>query len=245
MENGYIMPSVIKTCKTCVKSLFRLCGLDVRWAPIFEEYEGLKKMNIRTILDIGANVGQFASQIHKLLPEATLYSFEPIEECYKELLKTMRGVPKFCAFNYALGDANGQTQLYRNDYTPASSLLPLEELAKQVFPFTANATSQKIEVRRLNDISGELEIVDNLLIKVDVQGTEDKVIFGGENLTSRASVVIIETCFETLYKGQMLFSGIYDLLRERGFVYAGCENTRKSPKDGRILYCDSVFCKAK
>ena len=230
--------------KTHIKKFFRVCGLDIRRVPPFESYEWLKGRNIKTVFDIGANVGQFAWQIHRVLPDAMLYSFEPLEDCYNELLKKMGHLPRFRAFNFALGDRSGQAQIYRNDYTPSSSLLPMEELHKRAFPFARHATVQNIEVRRLDDILDELNIVDAVLVKIDVQGYEDKVILGGEKLISRVSVVIIETCFETLYKGQMLFSGIYDLLRERGFVYAGCENTRKSPKDGRILYCDSVFCKA-
>jgi len=230
--------------KNWVKGFFRFCGLDVRRVPRFEPYEWLKGMNIRTILDIGANAGQFASQFHRLLPDATLYSFEPLEDCYNELLKRMGHIPKFHAFNFALGDKTGQAEIYRNDYTPSSSLLPMEELHKRVFPFTRHATVQKIEVKRLDDILDELDIVENILVKIDVQGTEDTVIMGGERLLARASVLIVETCFEPLYKDQLLFDGIYDLLRERGFLYAGSENPGRNPENGRILYCDSVFCKA-
>lgn len=47
----------------------------------------LKEMNIKTVIDIGANEGQFASIIRKLLPESTIYSFEPIPHCYEKLKK--------------------------------------------------------------------------------------------------------------------------------------------------------------
>ena len=212
--------------------------------PRFEPYEWLKGMNIRTVLDIGANTGQFASQFHRLLPDARLYSFEPLEDCYNALLKRMGRVSKFQAFNFALGDKNGQAQICRNDYTPSSSLLSMDELHKRAFPFTEHATTQEIEIRRLDDILDELDIVENVLVKIDVQGTEDKVIMGGEQLLSRASVLIVETSFKPLYKDQPLFDGIYDLLRERGFEYAGSEHTIRNPNDGSILQCDSVFCKS-
>jgi len=213
--------------------------------PPFEPYEWLKGRNIQTVFDIGANVGQFARQIHRVLPDAMLYSFEPLEDCYNELLKKMGHLPGFRAFNFALGDTNGQTQIYRNDYTPSSSLLPMEELHKRAFPFTAHATAQKIEIRRLDDISQQVDIVDDVLVKIDVQGTEDKVILGGEKLLSRASVLIVETTFEPLYKDQPLFDAIYALLRQRGFVYMGTDHIIRNPNDGTILQCDSVFCKAK
>ncbi len=227
--------------KTCVKNLFRLFGLDIKRIPKFEPYEWLKGMSIRTVLDIGANTGQSASQFHRLLPDARLYSFEPLEDCYKELLKRMGHIPKFHAFNFALGDKNGQVDIYRNDYTPCSSLLSMEELHKRAFPFTSHATVQEIKIRRLDDIANELDIVENVLIKIDVQGTEDKVIMGGERLLSKASVMIVETSFQTLYQGQLLFDNIYEMLRQRGFSYAGSEHTIRNPNDGSILQCDSVF----
>jgi len=194
-------------------------------------------------LDIGANTGQFALQFHRLLPDATIYSFEPLEECYKMLLKKMRHSPKFHAFNFALGDKNGDVPIYRNDYTPSSSLLSMKELHKQAFPFTIHATAQSIPIRRLDDIADKLDIVENILVKIDVQGTEDKVILGGEKLISRASILILETSFQRLYQGQPLFDDIYTLLKSKGFVYSGTEHTIRNPNDGGILQCDSIFCR--
>ena len=226
--------------KTHIKKFFRVCGLDIRRIR-FEPYEWLKGRNIQTLFDIGANVGQFALQIHRVLPDAMLYCFEPLEDCYNELLKKMGHLPRFRAFNFALGDRSGQAQIYRNDYTPSSSLLPMEDLHKRAFPFTAHTTAQKIEIRRLDDISQQVDIVDDVLVKMDVQGTEDKVILGGEKLLSRASVLIVETTFEPLYNGQPLFDTIYALLRERGLVHMGTESIMRNPKDGRVLQCDSLF----
>lgn len=62
-------------------------------------------------------------------------------------------------------------------------------------------------------------------------------------LTISASILIVETSFQSLYKGQPLFGTIYNMLRQRGFAYVGSENPVRNPKDGSILQCDSVFCK--
>lgn len=209
----------------------------------FEPYKWLKGKNIHTILDIGANTGQFALQFHQLLPDATLYSFEPLEDCYNELLKKMRCHPKFHAFNFALGDKNGEAPMYRNDYTPSSSLLSMKELHRSAFPFTKHTTIQTIPIRRLDDLVDKLDIVENILIKIDVQGTEDKVILGGEELISRASILILETSFQPLYQDQPLFDDIYGMLKQKGFSYIGSEHTIRNPNDGCILQCDSIFHK--
>jgi len=66
---------MLKNVKKLTKSMFRLCGVDIKRIPRFEPYDWLKGKDIHTILDIGANTGQFASQFHRLLPDATLYSY--------------------------------------------------------------------------------------------------------------------------------------------------------------------------
>ena len=153
----------------------------------------------------------------------------------------MVGVSRFQAFNFALGETNGQAQIYHNEASPSSSLLPMAELHKEAFPYTAQAQVETIEIRRLDDVARDLEIADDVLIKVDVQGTEDKVIAGGEEMFSRASALILETTFVPLYDGQVLFDTIYDRLRAKGFTYMGTEHVIRNPKNGRVLQCDSLF----
>lgn len=235
------MLSVIETCKTCVKSLFRFCGLDIRRTLQYEPYEWLKGMNIRTILDIGANTGQFASRIHGLLPDAQIYSFEPLASCFEELKRGMKNVQNFQCFNYALGNENGKHTIYHNEFSDSSSLLPMEQIHKDAFPFAQNVKEETIEIRRLDDIADSLELKDNLLIKIDVQGFEDKVIEGGEKTIKRAKILIVETSFEPLYRGQLLFDGIYSMLKSQGFVFKGCEESLRNPQDGCLLQCDSIF----
>jgi FkbM family methyltransferase len=75
-----------------------------------------------------------------------IYSFEPLTDCYEQLAMTMAGVPRFSAFNFALSDSNGKSQIYRNDFVPSSSLLPMGRLHVEAFPYTRNARLEEIEI---------------------------------------------------------------------------------------------------
>ena len=227
--------------KKSVKTIFNACGLDIRQTWKFLPYSWLRNYNISTVLDVGANTGQFALQIHALLPEAKIYSFEPLKDCYAELKKNMRDVANFESFNVALGNSNGKSSIYRNDFSPSSSILPMQNLLKKSFPQTTHAELEEIEICRLDDMSPKLELKDNILIKIDVQGFEDKVIMGGQNVIERAQVIIVETTFEPLYQGQVLFDGIYSMLTAKGFELRGCEEPLRNPEDTRIMQCDSIF----
>ncbi len=203
----------------------------------------LRNAGIKTILDIGANTGQFANYIHQLFPDAALYSFEPLKDCYEELIANFKNVPHFKAFNVALGDETGLVEIHRNEYSPSSSLLPMKELHKTCFPYTQEEIIQKINIVRLDDIADSLNLRKPMLVKLDVQGYEDKVISGGKSVLGQADIIISELSIEQLYDGQPLFEDIYKTLTNMGFQYRGNYEQLISPDDGRVLQVDGIFTK--
>ena len=133
--------------------------------------------------------------------------------------------------------------MHRNEHGPASSLLGMKELHLQHFDYARKTEAEVVEIKCLDDFGQNLHIVDPLMIKIDVQGYEDKVIEGGKNIISRAKLVIIESSFEELYEGQPLFDDIYLQMRELGFRYNGDNHQVKSQQDRRVLQENSVYLK--
>jgi len=217
-----------------------LRGVNVRM------YESLNKhwllhSGIKTVFDVGANTGQFARVIHELLPEAFIYSFEPLHDCFRELQKNMRGVKTFQAFNTALDEKEGESKIYRNEWSQSSSLRRMMQLHKDCFPHTERESEETIRTRKLDDYCEELNIQDNILVKIDVQGFEDKVIAGGKRLMERAKILIVETCMEPLYEGQPLFRDLFTMLNSQGFKYKGALSQMMNPIDESVLYADAIF----
>jgi FkbM family methyltransferase len=221
----------------------RLRGVEVR---TFESVNKpwLLNANIRTVFDVGANTGQFAQAIHEVLPDAFVYSFEPLPDCFSKLQRTMTGVTKFRAFNVALAERDGDDVFYRSAWSPSSSLLPMQDLHKENFPFSAAESREIVHVRKLDHYVDELNIENEILVKLDVQGTEDQVIRGGSSLIQRAKILIVETSMESLYEGQPLFGDILKLLESRGFSYKGATGQLFSPLDGSVLQANSIFMRA-
>lgn len=211
------------------------CNLDTRW---------FRYLDINTVIDIGANVGQFSVLIHEILPECAIYAFEPLNECYKKLREKMSEISRFTAYNLALGDTEGVLEFFSNYYSPSSSALPMADLHKQNFPFTEQAELIQVKLTTLDSAAQNIELLDNILINIDVQGYEDKVIRGGVTTIRRAKILIIEISFRPLYDGQPLFSDIYDSLISEGFDYMGSLQQLKSPIDGSTLQEDSLFMKS-
>lgn len=204
----------------------------------------LRRMGFRTVLDVGANTGQFVGEARKIAPDAFIYSFEPLRECFEALRDGRRDDPRFKAFHVALGEEPGEVTMHRNDYSQSSSLLPMAELHKRAFPETRNSTPEKVEVKRLDDVAAEFRIERPMLLKIDVQGFEAKVIAGAAETLKQADVIIVETGVEALYEGQALFDDVYRMLYDRGFRYRGNHNQLLSPDDGRVLQADAFFTPA-
>lgn len=204
----------------------------------------LADLGIRTVIDIGAHEGGFAVGIRKLLPEANIVSFEPIPECFEALQKRFWNVSAFKAFNLAIGDHDGEISFRRSEYTPSSSLLPMTAAHTGAFPYTAGHSEQIVKIACLDTIAPALELNGNILIKIDVQGYEDKVISGGLGLISRATLLILETSFVQLYEGQPLFEDIYDRIKSLGFRYIGSFEQLQDPSNQQILQQDAIFLRA-
>jgi FkbM family methyltransferase len=224
---------------------FELRRVNYKFEPRKENrFKWIRNLNIRTVLDVGANTGQFAGEIHAILPEAAIYSFEPLRQCYELLVEKMSHVPKFRAFDFALGSEASEMEMHRSEFTTSSSILRMNELHKQAFPFTNKDVIEKVVIKRLDDVTGALDLAENILIKIDVQGFEDKVIAGGLNTIQRAKLLIIELSFESLYDGQPLFDTIYQTMKQVGFEYHGNFGQLLNPIDGNILQADGLFIKS-
>jgi FkbM family methyltransferase len=201
----------------------------------------LRQVGIRTILDVGANRGQFAATIRTTLPDARIYAFEPLEDCFHELEKLTNRDRRLTPMNVALGDVNGRATFNRNLFTPSSSMLELEALHAVSFPFTSQVEQVQVDMRRLDDLAGELSLTPKILIKLDVQGYEDQVISGGQMVISQASVIIIEVSFRRLYAGQKLFDELHRQLTDLGFGLHGFMEQLRSPIDDEVLSADAVY----
>lgn len=204
----------------------------------------LQHRNITYVLDIGANTGQYAINISKILPQAKIISFEPILSCFKELVINTKNINSISK-NYALGEFNETQNINISAYSPSSSLLNMATLHKTEFKGTDYVRTEQISIKRLDDVFSELEITGNFTIKIDVQGFEDKVIKGGLETILKADSILIETCFEELYEGQYLFDDLYSLLKNNGFIYKGNYNQFYNKDNGKILYADSFFINSK
>jgi len=207
----------------------------------FNKWKWARDIGIELILDIGANTGQFAETIAKVLPNARLISFEPISSCYDKLCERMSWNPRFKAYELALWDSTQELEFNANEWSPSSSALELAPLHKQLYPFAVQTKKEMVRSMRLDDLLEEIKFSGRTLIKMDVQGAESKVIQGGREAFMKSSAVMVEVSFWELYRGQALFHDIYGQLGELGYTFIGQMEQVVRPSDHLPVYADALF----
>jgi FkbM family methyltransferase len=205
---------------------------------------GLTGLDIGTIIDVGANQGQFARMISSFFPRAELFCFEPLEEPFRKLsvwAQTQNG--RVRCFQLALGDQEGEAQMHLHEqHTPSSSLLASTATYHRLYPQTRVERMTRIRVSTLDRVFEDAldHLPREILLKLDVQGFEDRVLRGAGRMLALCKAVVLEVCLDPLYEGQADFSGLVQLLHEVGFRYAG-NLDQAYGEDGRVLFLDAVF----
>jgi FkbM family methyltransferase len=197
------------------------------------------------LLDVGANVGQFAKVVRTAMPNVNIISFEPIPKDYEILKSKFASDTQFIAINKAVGNESGSVSFEVNDFSPTSSILPTTQLQKDFYPVTGAVQKIEVPIITLDDFSKENEINTNILLKIDVQGFEDKVILGTKNFLPNVAVVYVECSFKEFYEGQPLFNDTYQLMLENGFEFRGVGDQLNAGKTSEPTQVDAIFVNKK
>jgi FkbM family methyltransferase len=179
-----------------------------------------------------------------LLPRAQIYAFEPLPDCCSELARRFGRNESFQAFPVAIGAAHDRATLWRSSYAKSSSVLPMADLHKDSFPWSAGSTPLTVEMRTLDEYLEQLKLAEKVLLKIDVQGYEAQVLNGATDFLKRVSYVLLEVSFQPLYEGQGAFAEIHAFLQNAGFSYSGNLEQLLSPLDGSVLQADALFVRA-
>jgi FkbM family methyltransferase len=207
--------------------------------PAIEHLPVLRGFQFDTVLDIGANRGQFTILARQLWPSSEILSFEPLSEPADRLARSIRATDRTQLFRFALGDVPDTSAMQISRRDDSSSLLRIGEQQLDVFPGTGVKGEANVEVRRLDSLVGTSSLGRRTLVKLDVQGYELNVLRGMGELLASCDVFLIELSFVELYEGQALAHEVIGWLHERGFslVALGVPITR----DGQVVQADGLF----
>lgn len=205
--------------------------------------DSLRRQRIvpRTVIDVGANVGQFAVAGAKLWAPERLYAFEPIPEVCDRLKRNTTTLPQVQAAPIALGECVGRRAIHVNSYSHSSSILRLSQSHREAFPYARELGTQEIEMATLDSVFAGVEFAAPALLKLDVQGYEANVIKGAAATLPKLRWVIAETSLRPFYEGEALFLDIVALMAESGFRFLRPVGSLCDPRTGEVVQIDAFF----
>lgn len=204
---------------------------DLRLVHFFRMHQ------IDLVIDVGANRGQFATEIFDAGYSGQIVSFEPLPKAHAELVETARESKKrwSVAPRMALSDRGGVNELHITEGDASSSLLePTHDFVRSL-PQVRVIETIKVETVRFDDIADDFMLgSQNPFLKLDVQGHEYSVLKGAMQTLSRCRGVLVEVCIDSLYSSQSKLDDVLGLMAGSGFELWDIASAYRTPQTLRI-----------
>jgi FkbM family methyltransferase len=237
--------------KRVLKRFFRVCGLEVRrLRGSNSDHQVLKDVlrasGAEVILDIGANLGQFALLAFEVGFRGSVVSFEAQPEVHRALTARAAahaGPAKWIvAPCSALGSTSGTVEMNISENSLSSSLLPMRREHAEAAPSSRYISKRQVKLERLDDAAARVVPPDaSLFMKIDTQGYEREVLDGASGLLGRTVAIQVELSLVSLYEHAPSLVEMVMYLEDRGFQMFGLVPVFRDDRDGRLLQVDGVF----
>ena len=199
-------------------------GLRHGVAATIEHAGALAGQDFASVVDIGANRGQFTLFAAGLYPQARIFAFEPLPGPYAVLARIAAGRERIQTFQTAIGPRAATARIHVMQPDDCSSLLAPSGRQTAAFPRTRLGGTLPVEMAPLHAFVRPGDLCAPALLKVDVQGFELGALVGCASLLDRFAAVYVECSFVPLYAGQPLADEVLAHLRAQGFRLAGAYN---------------------
>jgi FkbM family methyltransferase len=232
------------------RDLIRKTGFDIVRYPYFtsntaeKNYQKLlKHFGIDVIFDIGANVGQYATETLGLGFEGTMVSFEPMAKEYSILQEKVKEYRNWVlAPQMAVGDTSGFIEFNVSENSESSSILEPNEYALGFDPTIKTVKKEKVRIETVDNLFDEYTSGrKNPFLKIDVQGYEENVLKGAAKVISRIKGLHVEFSLSPLYAEQKGMMDILQMINESGFQPYYFMPHVSIDNIGRLMQVDGVF----
>lgn len=187
-----------------------------------------------SVLDIGANIGDFYRESKEILPEAYYYLIEPNPECL-EILSTL-GVDFFIG---AVSDTVKEATFLIStaQYRCTGNSLYRENTS---FFADSNVVTHNLTTVTLDSLfASRNKFFD--LIKIDTQGSELDIVRGGINVIKEAKGVILELAVADYNQGAPKGEEVVKAMTDLGFVQLDRLGCNFNPETRELVHEDYLF----
>lgn len=204
----------------------------------------LKNFNIDVVIDVGANIGQYGSELRNIGYTGKIISFEPTSGAFLKLNKRALKDSLWDVYNLSLGERDGTSSINISKNSVSSSILKNLPQLTESAPDATYINKETIIIKKLDSLFDDLEIKNkNIYLKIDTQGYENMVLEGAKESLEHISGIQIEMALIPSYEGSLTFEEMSDKLKNLGFKLTTIESGHYNKKTGELIEVDGVFFK--
>lgn len=213
----FVPPVVIRANNYLIRKFGKLHKNNARTSPFNYLPEN---MQVKWVLDIGANVGDIAEAALNSFSEAKVICFEPVQSTFKILSNRLAPYSeRVFLHNYALSNSTGKGEINITNFHGANSIMPQAKLHQDCNPHVRELDKEPISLVRLDDVYDKFPARDIDIMKIDVEGFELNVLNGGRKfITKHVDVIIIEiSLMRDITWGKQSIFDIFAFMKDSGF----------------------------
>ena len=144
-----------------------------------------------TIVDVGANEGDFSNEIMAQLPNARIHAFEPNPPTFGRLSERFAGADNIVLNNCALSSSKGVLTLFDQEGREGTGRA---SVLQHVFDriYCQNARSVEVEAVCLHNyvVDHRIDSIDYL--KIDAEGAEQSILQGAAELIGARRIGVVQ-----------------------------------------------------
>lgn len=219
-------------------------GYEILAAPFDQRLaKMLNHFQIDTVIDGGANVGQFGRTLRAAGYSGRIFSAEPLTSAFSELALASENDPHWVAERLAFSDQEGSIEMNISANSVSSSALPMLRAHSDADPGSVyvgresapSTTLDAFVIRHGIDPSATM-------LKLDVQGYEGTVLAGATETIGTFAAAQMELSYVPLYGGQWLAHDVAEFMTQHGFELWMYDSAAfYEPESQRLLQCDGIF----
>jgi FkbM family methyltransferase len=206
----------------------------------------VRDLQIDFVIDAGAHSGQFASTLYGYAGfDGEVHSFEPVKKYYDVMVQNLHYYKGWKAYNAALGDQSGPARIFvGKGHGGTSSLLPQTDNLRTFAADCQLGEAEDITVHRVDEMFGSI-LADpkrRVMLKLDVQGFEDRVLASAGTYVESLKLVQMELSGIPLYQGARTVGAMCKHMEDMGFTLIYTCNSFNW-KQSIFIDFDFFFCR--
>ncbi len=173
----------------------------------------ISTLNLSVIIDGGANIGRYSLLANQLMPNAQIYSFEPVKSTFEKLKENVKAHSNIIPIEKGLYKENCTKEINIFTSDTHSSLFDIQGLSYE------SNEKQTIELIKGDDFIKKFKINEIDLLKIDVEGAEYDVLLGFEKQIKLGKIKMIQLEYGYInITTKKLLIDYYNFFESRGYV---------------------------